>query len=77
MHALKNEWLLANNKKISAIQTQLIEKSYQGAPEGDLDLTAVYNILGGAVKEITVLQEKVDELNEKLKKANEPKKAEG
>ena len=74
MHALKNEWLIGNHKRISAIQRMMIEKSYQGAPEGDLDLAAVNNILGGAVLEITKLQEQVDELNEKLRKATESKK---
>ena len=49
----------------------LVEKSYQGAPEGDLDLASVNNILGGAVLEITKLQDQVDEL---LKKAAESKK---
>ena len=71
MHALKNEWLIGNHKRISAIQRMLVEKSYQGAPEGDLDLASVNNILGGAVLEITKLQDQVDEL---LKKAAESKK---
>ena len=42
-----------------------MEKSYQGAPQGDLDLGVVNNLLGGA---ITQLQNKVDDLNEKIKK---------
>jgi len=74
MHPLKNEWLIANRQKISAVQRQLVEKSYQGAPEGELDIAAVNNLLGGAVLEITKLQEKIDELNEKVKKAGEAKK---
>ena len=74
MHALKNEWLIANRKNISAVQRQLVQKSYQGAPEGDLDLAAVNNLLGGAVVEITKLQEKIDELNEQIKKGGEAKK---
>ena len=74
MHPLKNEWLIANRNKISAVQRQLVQKSYQGAPEGDLDLTAVNNLLGGAVMEITKLQERIHDLNEKLKTATEPKK---
>ena len=45
-----------------------MEKSYQGAPQGDLNLAIVNNLLGGAVLEITKLQNKVDELNEKIKK---------
>lgn len=45
-----------------------MEKSYQGAPQGDLDLAVVNNLLGGAILEITQLQNKVDELNEKVKK---------
>ena len=61
MKEIKNEWLFANRKKISLIQRYLIEKSYQGAPEGDLDLAAINNLLGGAVLEITKLQEQITE----------------
>ena len=67
MQAIKNEWLMANKNKISAVQRVLVEKSYQGAPEGDLDLGVVNNLLGGAILEITKLQNKVDGLNEKIK----------
>jgi hypothetical protein len=51
-----------------------VEKSYQGAPQGDLNLALVNNLLGGAVLEITKLQNKVDELNGKLRAATESKK---
>ena len=68
MQAIKNEWLMANKNKISAVQRVLVEKSYQGAPQGDLDLGVVNNLLGGAILEITQLQNKVDDLNEKIKK---------
>ena len=67
MQAIKNEWLMANKNKISAVQRVLVEKSYQGAPQGDLDLGVVNNLLGGAILEITKLQNKVDGLNEKIK----------
>ena len=46
----------------------LVERSYQGAPEGELEHAVVNNLLGGAIVEITKLQNKVDELNEKVKK---------
>jgi len=68
MEKLKNDWLIANKSKVVAVQRILVEKSYQGAPQGDLNLALVNNLLGGAVLEITKLQNKVDELNEKIKK---------
>ena len=68
MQKLKNEWLRVNKNKVSEVQRILVEKSYQGAPQGDLNLAIVNNLLGGAVLEITKLQNKVDELNEKIKK---------
>lgn len=72
MEPLKNEWLIANSHKISAIQRSLVEMSYQGAPPGGIDLAAVNNMLGGAVLEITKLQKQVEELQAKLNAKREP-----
>ena len=68
-----NEWLIGNAKKIEAVQRQLIEHSYAGAYGGAIDLAAVNNLLGGAVLEITKLQNKIEEL--KKEHAKEEKKS--
>jgi len=60
-----NEWMIANAKKIEAVQRQLLEHSYAGAYGGAIDLTAVINLLGGAVLEITKLQKRIEELEAK------------
>lgn len=56
-----NEWLIGNVKKIEGIKRQLIEHAYAGAYGGSIDLTAVNNLLDGAVLEITKLQKKIEE----------------
>lgn len=72
MHKHTNEWMIVNARKIEAIQRQLLEHSYAGAYGGAIDLTAVNNLLGGAVLEITKLQFKIEELTKELEKRNEP-----
>ena len=63
-----NEWLLVNARKIEDVQRQLLEHSYAGAYGGSIDLTAVNNLMGGAVLEITKLQKKVEHLESEKKK---------
>ena len=59
-----NEWLIGNAKRIEGIKRQLLEHSYAGAYGGTIDLTAVNNLLDGAVLEISQLQKRFEELNE-------------
>ena len=54
-----NEWLVANARKIEDVLRQLLEHSYAGAYGGSIDLTAINNLMGGAVLEITKLQKRV------------------
>ena len=63
-----NDWLIGNAKKIEAVQRQLIEHSYAGAYGGAIDLAAVNNLLGGAVLEITKLQNQIEGLSKRLEK---------
>jgi hypothetical protein len=74
MQRHKNEWLIANAKKIEGVQRQLLEHAYAGSYGGSIDLTAVNNLLGGAVIEITKLQNEIEELK---KPKEEPKPADG
>jgi len=60
-----NEWLIANARKIEAVQRQVLEHSYAGAYGGSIDLAAVTNLMGGAVLEITKLQNRIKELEAK------------
>ena len=62
MQKHKNEWLIANARKIEGVQRQLLEHAYAGAYGGAIDLTAVNNLIGGAILEITQLQKRLDEL---------------
>lgn len=68
MHRHKNPWLIANARKIEASQRELLEHSYSGSYGGAIDLGAMNSLLGGAVLEITKLQNRIEEL-EKEKKA--------
>jgi len=60
-----NEWLIANARKIEAVQRQVLEHSYAGAYGGSIDLAAITNLMGGAVLEITKLQNRIKELEAK------------
>ena len=60
-----NEWMIANAKRIEGIKRQLIEHAYAGSYGGAIDLTAVNNLLDGAVLEITKLQKRIEELESK------------
>ena len=62
MQKHKNEWLIANARKIEAVQRQVVEHSYAGAYGGSIDLAAITNLMGGAVLEITKLQKEIEEL---------------
>lgn len=72
MQRHKNEWLIANVKRIEGVQRQLLEHSYAGSYGGAIDLTAVNNLLGGAILEITKLQNRIEELEEKVKEKPAP-----
>ena len=61
-------------KKIEGVQRQLIEHSYAGSYGGAIDLAAVNNLLGGAVLEITKLQNQIEGLNKRLAKKIEKSK---
>jgi len=50
----------------------LLEHSYSGSYGGAIDLTAVNNLLGGAILEITKLQNRVEELEAKAKEEPAP-----
>ena len=63
-----NDWLIANARKIEAVQRQVLEHSYAGAYGGSIDLAAITNLMGGAVLEITKLQKKVEQLESEKKK---------
>lgn len=54
--------MIANAKKIEQAQRQLLEHSYSGSYGGSIDLTALINLLGGAVLEITRLQKRIEGL---------------
>jgi len=54
--------LIANARKIEAVQRQVVEHSYAGAYGGSIDLAAITNLMGGAVLEITKLQKEIEEL---------------
>jgi hypothetical protein len=58
-----NEWMIANARRIEGIKRQLIEHAYAGSYGGAIDLTAVNNLLDGAVIEITKLQKTIEEMN--------------
>ena len=57
---------------MEAVQRQLLEHSYSGSYGGAIDLTAVNNLLGGAILEITKLQNRVEELEAKAKEEPAP-----
>jgi len=54
--------MIANARRIEHAQRQLLEHSYSGSYGGAIDLTALNNLLGGAVLEITKLQKRIEEL---------------
>jgi uncharacterized coiled-coil protein SlyX len=68
---MPNQFLMSRKNFIEQLRNQLMEYHYAGSYGGNLPLVQINNLLGEMSGEITRLQDQVENLQDKVRKAKE------